>query len=380
MSSIYSLEPNTSGRLVFQTSHGPVIVGLWVNQCPNGARRFLQAAVDQQYTDSVFDRVVPGALVQLGSAKDAGNVENHGRLKFRRRGLVAMVGSGNAFFITLAATPWLDGKHTIIGEVQGKTIFNVLTLADTAQNAEDGAKPRVHKVIVEENPCPDIVPTQVSRPVSRNENCKDNTVAVRDRRLLSFAHTDDDEEESEPTPKRVKKSVFPSAIPQSTSEAEVQEQLRLNDDLSGKTKKPCANCKAAGAEAQIAQLLAKVRTKRQPKKSTARDENSNGARGSNDVNPQLREFAEDTGKFKLASGGRRRRETAREAEVLRKLVKFEKQLTAARSSEGGGESDAWYAAPLILSASHETSKDEDEYEVVEGALDDSETTGAGKDR
>ena len=60
--------------------------------------------------------------------------EFHRRLKFSHRGIVACANENKPnsnhaqFFITLADCPWLDGKHTIFGKVEGQTIYNVASI------------------------------------------------------------------------------------------------------------------------------------------------------------------------------------------------------------------------------------------------------------
>lgn len=62
--------------------------------------------------------------------------EIHSRLRFNRRGLVAMANAGkddngSQFFFTLGSTPELQSKHTIFGKVAGETIFNLTKLNET---------------------------------------------------------------------------------------------------------------------------------------------------------------------------------------------------------------------------------------------------------
>jgi peptidyl-prolyl cis-trans isomerase SDCCAG10 len=153
MSSVYVLEPRTSGRVVLRTSHGPVSVSLWCAESQLGTRSFLTHATAGYYDNLPFHRVVPGLLVQTGDPTRTGDGgvsafgenpekgiprETHGRLKFRRRGIVALVSDQKGFcrsqfFITLARADWLDGMHTIIGHVEGDTIFNVLNMANNGE-------------------------------------------------------------------------------------------------------------------------------------------------------------------------------------------------------------------------------------------------------
>lgn len=61
--------------------------------------------------------------------------EIHTRLRFNRRGLVALANSkkddnGSQFFVTLGSTPELQTKHTIFGKIAGDTLYNVVKLND----------------------------------------------------------------------------------------------------------------------------------------------------------------------------------------------------------------------------------------------------------
>lgn len=61
--------------------------------------------------------------------------EFHTRLRFCRRGLLAMANAGkddngSQFFFTLGNTPELQNKHTIFGKVTGDTLFNMLKLEE----------------------------------------------------------------------------------------------------------------------------------------------------------------------------------------------------------------------------------------------------------
>lgn len=88
------------------------------------------------YTNTIFHRIVAGFIIQGGDPEGTGEGgesvfedgqpfadEFHSRLRFVRRGLVAMANSGqpndnrSQFFITLDATPELQNKHTIFGKV-----------------------------------------------------------------------------------------------------------------------------------------------------------------------------------------------------------------------------------------------------------------------
>ena len=64
-------------------------------------------------------------------------------MKFSHRGIVAMANENkpntnhSQFFITLDATDYLNGKHTIFGKVVGDTVFNVVKMGELDTDADD---------------------------------------------------------------------------------------------------------------------------------------------------------------------------------------------------------------------------------------------------
>jgi peptidyl-prolyl cis-trans isomerase A (cyclophilin A) len=83
------------------------------------------------YPGTIFHRVIPGFMVQGGDPTGTGMGGPGYRFDdecppdgpgFDKPGLLAMANAGpgtngSQFFVTVAATPWLDGRHTIFGEV-----------------------------------------------------------------------------------------------------------------------------------------------------------------------------------------------------------------------------------------------------------------------
>ncbi len=62
-------------------------------------------------------------------------LEIHSKIKFCRRGMVAMSGD-QSFFITLADCNWLDSKYTIFGTVKGPSIYTLVKISELAQESE----------------------------------------------------------------------------------------------------------------------------------------------------------------------------------------------------------------------------------------------------
>jgi peptidyl-prolyl cis-trans isomerase SDCCAG10 len=94
--------------------------------------------------------------------------EFHSRLKFNRRGIVAMANPGatnmneSQFFMTVDQCPWLDRKHTIFGKIESQTIFNLLQISEleTDNNYQPVFEPlpMIISANVIDNPFDDIEP------------------------------------------------------------------------------------------------------------------------------------------------------------------------------------------------------------------------------
>ncbi|XP_026478617.1 spliceosome-associated protein CWC27 homolog [Ctenocephalides felis] len=189
MSSIYIQEPPTSGKVLLKTTVGDIDVELWAKEAPKACRNFIQLCMEGYYDGTIFHRVVKGFIVQGGDPNGDGTGgesiygepfkdEFHQRLRFARRGLLAMANAGkddngSQFFFTLAATPELQNKHTIFGKVTGETLFNMLKLEEC--ETDDDERPmypqKILKVEILNNPFSDIVP-RVSKEFEFKEPVK----------------------------------------------------------------------------------------------------------------------------------------------------------------------------------------------------------------
>lgn len=116
-----------------------------------------------------------GESIYGGTFKD----EFHSRLRFTRRGLVAMANSGrddnaSQFFFTLGEAMELQNKHTIFGKVTGDTVFNMLKLEEGI--VDHNERPMYpHKILKAEillNPFDDIVPRVAKREEKRERKQK----------------------------------------------------------------------------------------------------------------------------------------------------------------------------------------------------------------
>ena len=112
---------------------GPVEVELYYEHAPKTCRNFAELAKSGYYDATIFHRVIKDFIVQGGDPTGTGKGgesifggkfedEISEELKHTGAGILSMANSGpdtngSQFFITLAPTPWLDGKHTIFGRV-----------------------------------------------------------------------------------------------------------------------------------------------------------------------------------------------------------------------------------------------------------------------
>jgi peptidyl-prolyl cis-trans isomerase A (cyclophilin A) len=141
----------------FNTSEGKITVRLFEADAPVTVKNFIELAEgkkewthpgthaksnDKLFDGTVFHRVIPDFMIQGGDPTGTGmggpgyrfQDETKGsQHKFDKPGKLAMANSGPntngcQFFITVAATPWLTGNHTIFGEVvEGQDIANKIS-------------------------------------------------------------------------------------------------------------------------------------------------------------------------------------------------------------------------------------------------------------
>lgn len=211
MSNIYIQEPPTNGKVLLQTTVGDIDIELWSKEAPKSCRNFVQLCLEGYYDGTIFHRLVKGFIVQGGDPDGDGTGgesiyghpfkdEFHSRLRFVRRGLVAMANSGkddngSQFFFTLGATPELQNKNSIFGKVTGNTLYNMLKLEDGLVDGDD--RPLYpHKIIstkVLSNPFPDIEP-RIKIEIKETILEKPKEKVQKNFKLLSFG---DEAEEDE---------------------------------------------------------------------------------------------------------------------------------------------------------------------------------------
>ena len=116
----------------FTTSRGPIRIKLHDEKAPLTVANFVNLVQRGYYDGLSFHRVIPDFMIQGGCPKGTGTGgpgyrfedECRADLRHDKPGVLSMANAGpgtngSQFFITHVATPWLDGKHTVFGEVVG---------------------------------------------------------------------------------------------------------------------------------------------------------------------------------------------------------------------------------------------------------------------
>ena len=170
------LEDGVDYWAILCTAAGPVYVDLFEDQTPETVNNFVFLAQNAYYNNTTFHRVLPGFMAQAGDPSGTGSGgpgyefadEIVDDLTFEAGGLLAMANAGagtngSQFFVTYAATTWLNGLHTIFGEVyQGLPNAELLTPRDP-QYLPPYEGDALHTVVIVDDPAsviaePDPVP------------------------------------------------------------------------------------------------------------------------------------------------------------------------------------------------------------------------------
>ncbi len=138
------------------TNHGPIEIELFDDDAPKTVDNFVKLARDGFYDGVTFHRVIPDFMIQGGDPTGSGmggpgyTFEDEFNDHKVARGALAMANAGpntngsQFFVVTAEATPWLDGKHTVFGQVtQGMDVVDKISSVETDSND----KPREPVVI-----------------------------------------------------------------------------------------------------------------------------------------------------------------------------------------------------------------------------------------
>ncbi|KAJ0162833.1 Peptidyl-prolyl cis-trans isomerase-like 1 [Colletotrichum tanaceti] len=160
---------NMTTNVALETSMGTVTVELYTAHAPKTCTNFSTLASRGYYNDTVIHRIIPNFMVQAGDPTGTGRGgtsiygekfadEIHPGLKHTGAGVLSMANAGpdtngSQFFITLAPTPWLDGKHTIFGRVKnGLSVVKRMGLVKTGPEDRPLEEVKILRASVVEDP------------------------------------------------------------------------------------------------------------------------------------------------------------------------------------------------------------------------------------
>jgi peptidyl-prolyl cis-trans isomerase B (cyclophilin B) len=140
-----TIDVNKKYTATFETSRGNIVADLFPKDAPKTVNNFVFLAREGFYDGTVFHRVIPDFMIQGGDPTGTGRGgpgykfedEFKGNPHKHKVGTLSMANAGpgtngSQFFITHIKTDWLDGKHTVFGDVKsGQDIVDAIKQGDT---------------------------------------------------------------------------------------------------------------------------------------------------------------------------------------------------------------------------------------------------------
>ncbi len=146
-------------QATLHTSEGAIELELYPNEAPKTVENFVKLARDGFYDGVIFHRVIPDFMIQGGDPTGTGTggpgYEFEDEFNEHRvvRGALAMANAGpntngsQFFIVTAEATPWLDGKHTVFGNVtSGMDVVDRISAAERDDNDRPASPVAIERV------------------------------------------------------------------------------------------------------------------------------------------------------------------------------------------------------------------------------------------
>ncbi|MCJ1473134.1 heme binding [Lambiella insularis] len=142
---------SSASGVLLTTTHGNITIALYKDQTPKTCTNFATLAATHKYDNVPFHRIIPGFMIQGGDPTGTGTGgssiyggkfedEFDASLLHTGKGVLSMANSGpntngSQFFICLTATPHLNGKHTVFGQVvDGMDVVDAIGAVRTDQS------------------------------------------------------------------------------------------------------------------------------------------------------------------------------------------------------------------------------------------------------
>ncbi len=127
-----ALDPKKRYGAILHTDKGDITIGFFADKAPRTVNNFIFLARQGYYDGTIFHRVIKDFMAQGGDPTGTGRGgpgyqfadEFDPKLRHDKPGVLSMANAGpgtngSQFFITHVPTPWLDGKHSVFGQVTG---------------------------------------------------------------------------------------------------------------------------------------------------------------------------------------------------------------------------------------------------------------------
>ena len=124
------IDPKKMYSAILETDKGDITLELYADKAPQTVNNFIFLARQGFYDGTIFHRVIANFMAQGGDPTGSGRGgpgyqfrdEFNPQLRHDKPGVVSMANAGpntngSQFFITHVPTPWLDGKHSVFGQV-----------------------------------------------------------------------------------------------------------------------------------------------------------------------------------------------------------------------------------------------------------------------
>lgn len=151
-----------------ETTQGTIEIALFPEVAPKAVENFLKHAESGYYNGVIFHRIIKDFMIQGGDPTGTGRGgasiwgtpfedEVNDTLKFDKKGLLAMANAGpktngSQFFITTAATPWLNKKHTIFGEVvKGYDVVQKMNTTTTGPGDRPVQEQKIIRIVIKKS-------------------------------------------------------------------------------------------------------------------------------------------------------------------------------------------------------------------------------------
>jgi len=139
--------------VVLETTQGKIEIVLYSDIAPLAVENFTTHVKDGYYNGIAFHRIIKSFMIQGGDPTESGRggesiwkkpfKDEYKNKVFDKAGIIAMANAGphtngSQFFITTAATPWLNGRHTIFGHITQNSFKTIMKLENVPTMGRSG--------------------------------------------------------------------------------------------------------------------------------------------------------------------------------------------------------------------------------------------------